>query len=131
MPELEFITCVEDDEDIRAIVELALVDIGGLSVQLFDSGVSAVNNIEPEKAQLVMLDVMMPGMDGMETLEKLRQNPELAATPVIFMTAKAQPNELSSFKAAGAVDVITKPFDPMTLADQVKEIWIRAVATAD
>ena len=123
MIELKHITCVEDDPDIRAIIQLSLADIGGLSVTLFESGAEAVKKIVPSKTQLIMLDMMMPGMDGLETLSELRKNSDLERTPTVFMTAKAQPNEVSIYKAAGAVDVIVKPFNPMSLAEKIKEIW--------
>jgi len=66
---------------------------------------------------------MMPGMDGPTTLQKLRELPQLAHTPVIFMTAKVQPQEVAHYKSLGALDVIAKPFDPMALSDTVKRIW--------
>ena len=72
---------------------------------------------------MILLDVMMPGMDGPSTLEALRRLPDTEATPVVFMTAKAQAHELEAFKALGAVDVVVKPFDPMTLSDHIREIW--------
>ena len=74
---------------------------------------------------LVLLDVMMPDMDGPATLRALRQLPGMAALPVVFMTAKVQPQEVAEYRARGALDVIAKPFDPMTLAAQVREIWAR------
>ena len=66
---------------------------------------------------------MMPGMDGVDTLRALRDVPETAATPVIFMTAKAQQAEIRNFRELGALDVIAKPFDPMTLSDRIREIY--------
>jgi CheY-like chemotaxis protein len=72
---------------------------------------------------MILLDVMMPGMDGPSTLEALRERPALADTPVAFMTAKVQPAEVAHYKSLGARDVIAKPFDPMTLASQVQSIW--------
>jgi CheY-like chemotaxis protein len=68
---------------------------------------------------------MMPGMDGPTTLGKLRELPQFASTPAVFMTAKVQPSEVAAYKAIGAVDVISKPFDPMTLPSQVQAIWER------
>jgi len=70
--------------------------------------------------------VMMPGMDGPTTLAELRKLPGLENTPIIFMTAKVQPQEVEHFKSLGAVEVIAKPFDPMGLADQVREAWSKA-----
>jgi CheY-like chemotaxis protein len=68
---------------------------------------------------------MMPGMDGPTTLQHLRNHPALIKTPVIFMTAKVQPKEITHFMKLGAIDVIAKPFDPMTLADNIRKIWHR------
>jgi len=122
MADLKYVTCVEDDPDIRSIIELALADIGGLNVTLFNNGAEAIGNID-ESTELIILDMMMPEMNGLETLEKIRENKNFSTTPVIFMTAKAQPHEITHYKKAGAVDVILKPFNPMTLSDQVKDIW--------
>ena len=72
---------------------------------------------------LVLLDVMMPGMDGPETLRRLRELPSVARTPVVFMTAKVQSRDLERYHELGAAEVIFKPFDPMTLSDQVRRIW--------
>ena len=126
MDELNTVGYVEDDEDIRAIAELALRDIGGLQVGLFENGYTAVEGMAQLAPQMIILDVMMPGLNGLQTLEKLREIPSLESTPVIFMTAKAQPDEISQYKAAGAVDVVIKPFDPMTLADTIRAIWARS-----
>jgi CheY-like chemotaxis protein len=71
---------------------------------------------------------MMPGMDGPATLKALREIPEMAQTPVIFMTASVQPNEIRHVRSLGAIDVIPKPFDPMMLSAQIREIWQRRVA---
>ncbi len=75
---------------------------------------------------LILLDVMMPGMDGVETFQKLRQISNLKNTPVIFMTAKAQPAEIDHYKSLGCAGVIAKPFDPITLPDEVRTIWREA-----
>jgi CheY-like chemotaxis protein len=77
---------------------------------------------------MILLDVMMPGMDGPSTLAALRMHPPLATVPVAFMTAKVQPAEIAHFKSLGARDVIAKPFDPMALAAQVRAIWERGDA---
>jgi CheY-like chemotaxis protein len=68
---------------------------------------------------------MMSGMDGPSTLLALRQMPQFSSTPVIFMTAKVQSHEVARYKELGALDVISKPFDPMTLSDTIVEIWTR------
>jgi len=76
---------------------------------------------------LIILDMMMPGMDGLETLQRIRALPALAAVPAVFMTAKAQPNEIQRYEHSGAIGVIVKPFDPVSLASEVKNLW-RAAA---
>lgn len=116
---------VEDEPDIRMVARLALETVGGFTVEVCSSGSEALAKIGPFKPQLVLLDVMMPDMDGPTTLGKLRELAEFAATPVIFMTAKVQPREVEGYKQIGAVDVIPKPFDPMTLASSVTAIWER------
>jgi two-component system OmpR family response regulator len=123
MNELPRILYVEDEPDIQAVAKLALEAVGGFVVQLHSSGQEAVQAAVAFAPDLILLDVMMPGMDGPTTLQKLRELPELAHTPVIFMTAKVQPQEVAHYKSLGALDVIAKPFDPMTLSDTVKRIW--------
>lgn len=114
---------VEDEPDIQMVSRLALETLGGFTVEICSSGSEALEKIAAFQPQLILLDVMMPGMDGPTTLGKLRELPQFAATPVIFMTAKVQPSEVTGYKQIGAVDVIRKPFDPMKLADNVKQIW--------
>ncbi|OEY65800.1 response regulator [Marinobacter sp. X15-166B] len=123
MPELKRIMYVEDEPDIRAVAELALVSIGGFTVKMCESGAQALACVEAFNPDLILLDVMMPGMDGRETFRALRALPALRATPVVFMTAKAQPAEVEEYQRLGAVGVITKPFDPMALPDRVREVW--------
>jgi CheY-like chemotaxis protein len=72
---------------------------------------------------LLLLDVMMPGLDGPSTLAALRMIEATAATPVIFMTAKVQAGEIAYYRSLGALDVIPKPFDPMELSEQIRRIW--------
>jgi len=114
---------VEDDEDIRSIALMALQTIGGFNVVQCSSGQDAVKKVQEFTPDLFLLDVMMPGMSGIETQEALRKMPRFADTPVIFMTAKAHREEIDAFKGSGAIDVITKPFDPVTLSDQVRAAW--------
>ena len=72
---------------------------------------------------VVVLDVMMPGMDGPTLLKRMRRDPDLAHIPVIFMTAKVSSEEAERFRELSAIGVIAKPFDPMTLAGQVRSLW--------
>lgn len=117
---------VEDELDIQAVAKLALEAIGGFTVQVVSSGQEALEKAPAFTPDLILLDVMMPGMDGPTTLKVLRGIPALAQTPIIFMTAKVQPQEVAAYKAMGAVDVIAKPFDPMALAGTVKQMWAAA-----
>jgi two-component system OmpR family response regulator len=122
-PELERILCVEDEPDIQAIARLALEQVGGFTVEVCGSGQDALELAATFEPDLILLDVMMPDLDGPSTLQALRQRTETAATPVIFMTAKVQPHEVAQYKEMGALDVIAKPFDPMTLPDQIRKAW--------
>lgn len=124
---LQKILFVDDELDIRVVTQVALEQVGGFTVVLCESGPDALERAADFAPDLVVLDVMMPDMDGPSTLEALRRTPELAETPVVFMTAKTQANEIAEFKALGAVDVITKPFDPMLLAEQLRVLWEREV----
>jgi two-component system OmpR family response regulator len=126
MSELRRILLVDDDTDIRTVATLALQAVGGFEVRPCSSGQEALGAVVAFGPQLVMLDVMMPGMDGPAVLEQLRLLPEVARVPVVFLTAKAQPDEIERLKGLGAVDVIAKPFDPMALATQVRAAWERA-----
>jgi len=122
---LRKILCVEDEADIRTIAELALGSVGGFQVLLCASGAEAIGKAVDFMPDLMLLDVMMPGMDGPDTLKALRALPGLAKVPAVFLTAKALPSEIARYKKLGALDVIAKPFDPMTLADHVRRIWAR------
>ena len=112
---------VEDEADIREVAEFAL-DGEGFELTLCACGPDALARAPQLELDLILLDVMMPGMDGPTTLRRLRELPHLARTPVIFMTAKVQAHEVAQFKAMGAVDVIAKPFDPMQLGEQIRTI---------
>lgn len=123
MSQLQRILYVEDEPDIQAVAKLALEMVGGFSVKICSSGEEAMREAAAFAPDMILLDVMMPGMDGPTTLQNLRENPALATVPVAFMTAKVQPAEVSHYKSLGALDVIAKPFDPMALAGQVRAIW--------
>lgn len=125
MPELKRILHVEDDPSIQAVARVALEVVGGFRVLSCLSGQEALDQVQGFAPDFILLDVMMPGMDGPTTLGELRKLVPFASTPAIFMTAKVQPSEVAGYKAIGAVDVIPKPFDPMTLSTQVQAIWER------
>lgn len=121
--EMTKILYAEDEEDIRAIAEIALEDIGGFTVEYANNGKHILELAEAFKPDLLLFDVMMPVLDGPGALRELRKKPGFAETPVIFMTAKVQPSELQEYLAMGALDVIRKPFDPMTLANDIRKAW--------
>jgi CheY-like chemotaxis protein len=122
MSQIEKILYVEDEPDIQMIAEIALRDVGGFTLEVCSSGKEAIEKAEGFKPDLILLDVMMPEMNGPDTLLELRKLNVTAATPVIFMTAKVQPQEVEYYKDIGAIDVISKPFDPMNLANQIRTI---------
>ena len=114
---------VEDEQDIQEVAQLALEAIGGYTVEVCSSGAEALDRVVEFAPDLILLDVMMPNMDGPTTLKALRKMPETANTPIIFMTAKSQAREIQRFKKLSTLDVITKPFDPMDLSDQIAGIF--------
>ncbi|MBU2884483.1 response regulator [Gilvimarinus agarilyticus] len=122
---LNTILYVEDEPDIRTIAQLALETVGGFTLISCASGSEAVAYAQHTTPDLILLDVMMPEMDGPETLRLLRERPNMADVPAIFMTAKVQPSEVAEYLSIGAVDVIAKPFDPLMLAEQINSIWSR------
>ncbi|MEX6502033.1 response regulator [Pseudomonas zhanjiangensis] len=126
MPELNRILHVEDDPSIQAVAKVALEAVGGFTVLSCSSGQEALDQVQGFAPDFILLDVMMPGMDGPQTLAKLGERLDIGQIPVAFMTAKVQPNEIEHYRSLGALDVIIKPFDPMQLATQVREIWKRA-----
>lgn len=114
---------VDDDPDIREIVQLSLSLDGTLDVITSDGGEGALREMKEQKPDLVVLDVMMPGMDGPAMVKRMRLDPALAHIPVIFMTAKSSAEEAARFRELSAIGVIAKPFDPMQLSGQVKALW--------
>lgn len=113
---------VDDDDDVRLIAQMALRDVGGWPTIALASARLAVELAITEQPDVILLDVMMPDLDGPTALRQLRRHGSTAKIPVIFMTAKARPSEAERLVALGAAGVITKPFDPMTLADEVLRI---------
>lgn len=123
MKELRRILMVEDEPDIQAVAKVALEAVGGFEVEMCGSGREALDRVRSCDPDLILMDVMMPGLDGPSTLKQLRAAPETAKYPVIFMTAKVQAHEITRYKDIGGLGVIAKPFDPMTLAASVKTLW--------
>lgn len=120
---LEKILHVEDDESIRTIVEMSLVDLSGLDLLSCESGLDAISQVDQFEPDLILLDAMMPGMDGLQTLTELRKKPCCNGVPVVFMTARIQQSEKQQYLDAGAVAVIEKPFEATQLGDQLERIY--------
>ena len=125
MTELNKILYVEDEPDIQMIARVALENVGGFELLVCSSGAEAIEKAAAFQPDLFLLDVMMPGMDGPTTLLELRKDPSLASTPVMFMTAKVQPQEVEFLKSLNVADVIAKPFDPMGLANNIRDSWAK------
>ena len=120
---LRTIMYVDDEPDIREIVRIALGLTREFTVHIAQSGEQALMLARELRPDLVLLDVMMPGLDGPGTLGRMRLDPHTAPIPVIFMTAKAMPKEVALLLEMGALGVIAKPFDPMRLSAQVSSLW--------
>jgi CheY-like chemotaxis protein len=116
------ILIIDDENDIRAISRLALGRVGGMDVVDAASGLEGIAKAVADAPDAILLDVMMPEKDGPETLGLLKADPRTAHIPVIFLTAKAMASELERLRALGAAGVLTKPFDPMSLAANVRAI---------
>jgi CheY-like chemotaxis protein len=113
---------VDDEPDIRRIAKLGLSRVGGMEVVEAANGAEALVRAKEDKPDAVLLDVMMPGLDGPSTLARLREDPATSGIPVVFLTAKAIAAELERLKGLGAAGVLTKPFDPMTLARELRAL---------
>jgi two-component system OmpR family response regulator len=111
---------VDDDADIRRVARIALSVVGGIDVTVVGSAGEAIELAQADPPTLILMDVMMPHLDGVAALAILRADPTLRHIPVVFLTARVQPREVADYLAQGAVGVIHKPFDPMTLADDVR-----------
>lgn len=112
---------VDDEPDIREVAAMSLGIDPDLELRSVASGAEALSVLADWRPDVILLDVMMPELDGPGTLERLRRIPGHETTPVIFMTARAQASEQSRFLSLGAVAVIVKPFDPMSLGRQVRD----------
>lgn len=111
---------VDDDPNIRKLARMSLERVGKWEVEVAESGAEAIEIVGKYQPDLVVLDVMMPGLDGKTTLERLKQNGLLA--PIILMTAKVQTEEIEEYLTLGALGVIMKPFDPMRLPTEINEL---------
>lgn len=113
---------VDDDEDIRTLCELGLRRLAGWNVVLAGSGQEALAAVDHARPDVILLDVMMPGEDGLQVLERLRAREGLAKVPVIFLTAKVQTHEVERYRKLGAAGVIRKPFEVLKLPDEIRKL---------
>jgi CheY-like chemotaxis protein len=120
---LNRICYVEDDEDIQRIVRMSLERVGKMTVEVVGDPTLAIEAITSFKPDLVMLDWMMPKMDGPAVFRQMKLRPETRALPVVFITAKAAQRDLDELMKMGATATISKPFSPKDLPDQLREIW--------
>ncbi|HEY2685702.1 MAG TPA: response regulator [Steroidobacteraceae bacterium] len=120
---LRSVLYVEDEPDIRDILQLALSLKGELTVHTRESGGAALELLRHSPPDLVLLDAMMPEMDGPATLAHMRADPKIPKVPVVFVTAKAMPEDITRLIALGACGVIPKPFDPMRVTEELYAIW--------
>lgn len=120
---LKKILVVEDEADIRDIIQIALADVGQFVVKLCASGIEALKEAPHFEPDLILLDLMMPKMDGKKVLLELRKTELFKETPIIFITAKLQLHEVDDLLQLGAISVMPKPFDPLSIADSIRKIW--------
>jgi len=120
---LNRICYVEDDEDIQRIVRMSLERVGKMTVEVVGDPTMAIEAMTAFKPDLVMLDWMMPKMDGPAVFRQMKLRPETSGLPVVFITAKAAQRDLDELSKMGAAGTISKPFSPKDLPDQLREIW--------
>jgi CheY-like chemotaxis protein len=115
------ILIIDDDDDIREVAALTLEMVAGWNVMTANSGANGIRKAREENPDAILLDVMMPGMDGPTTFQEMQKIPEIAKIPVILLTAKVQGADQKRFAALGVAAILFKPFDPLTLAQQMSD----------
>lgn len=123
MSELKKILYAEDEPDVQTIVEMVVQSMSDYEIKACENGRVLMECVEEYNPDLILLDVMMPEMDGPTTFKNLQSNEKTKNIPVIFMTAKAQIHEIKLFNEIGVIGVITKPFDPVQLCPDIQKIW--------
>ncbi len=120
---LQRILIADDEPDILEIARIALEMVGGYEVAICNSGAELLDRLPVFDPDLVVIDVLMPDMEGLEVLERIRDVPGYQAVPVVFLTGVAKESEIESLRRSGAAAIINKPFDPMTLAERIDSVW--------
>ncbi|TAH34229.1 MAG: response regulator [Alphaproteobacteria bacterium] len=123
MRSLKKILCIDDEDDMRAVIRFSLENVGNYVVTTCDGGMRALAEIEEINPDMILLDVLMPEMDGFETLKKIREIPRMREVPVLFLTAKIKPDEVEYYHTLGVSGVIPKPLDPMVLPRIIESEW--------
>lgn len=123
---LRKILFADDDQDMRHLIQICL-ESSNLIIEVCESGKELLEKIPYFKPDLIILDLLMPGMDGVSTLKEIKDNTNLGSIPVIFMTAKSGNKEINNLLELGAVDVIIKPFEPLVLEEKIRKIWEKKV----
>jgi len=118
----EKILVAEDEQDIQKVIKITLKFKGGFNVSFANNGLEVLDHVKQDKPSLIILDVMMPRMDGYETCRRLKADPDTSSIPVVFLTAKAQEKEIEEGLKLGAIDYIKKPFEPDEFVAKVKSI---------
>lgn len=116
---------VEDDEDIQRIVRMSLERVGKMTVEVVGDPTMAIAAMNAFKPDLVMLDWMMPVLDGPALFRQMKLRPETSSLPVVFITARASERDLAELQALGAAGTISKPFSPRDLPEQLRAIWAK------
>lgn len=127
---LQRVMCIEDDPDIRLVLDFSLRQLGGYELCLCACGEEALEMAPRFRPELILLDVMMPGLTGPETLQTLRARGQVGGVPVVFLTAKAMQGELEDLMTHGASGIIVKPFNPVSLPDDIRIYWQHGKASA-
>ncbi len=121
---LSHVMVIDDEQDIRLLVGMALKKLGGFEVRAEPSGHEAITALQSGyQPDMILLDMMMPGMDGLETLRAIRDIPAQEATPICFFTAKVMPDEVDRWQRLGVCRILSKPFSPAALVQQIREAW--------
>ena len=120
---LECVLCVEDEEDIQRVIKMSLERLGGLCVQICGDPQRALESARKVAPDLILLDVLMPGLDGATLFKQFQANPDFARIPVVFLTASATREKAESLRALGAAGVLFKPFNVRELPQKLFEIW--------
>lgn len=121
--QLNSILCIDDDPDILEIARMCFEMVGGFKITCCNSGAEGIARAKEIKPDLILVDMMMPEMDGIATLKEIHKHQDLNKTPVVFMTARIQPSEVKEYLALGAAGVVSKPFDPMKISIEIQSIW--------